>query len=66
MSSHPFTSHPPSSFSTTTTTTTTQELDLVSDTAPVFKVVGPVLMRVELEDAKQNVDNRLEFIKQKM
>ncbi len=28
----------------------------------VFKLVGPVLMSVELEESKDNVSKRLEFI----
>mmetsp|Transcript_24420 Transcript_24420/g.36412 ORF Transcript_24420/g.36412 Transcript_24420/m.36412 type:complete len:137 (-) Transcript_24420:378-788(-) len=39
-----------------------QELDLLDDSANVFKMVGPVLMKNDLEDAKQTVDKRLEFI----
>jgi prefoldin beta subunit len=35
---------------------------LLSETDTVFKLVGPVLMKVELEDAKHNVTKRLEFI----
>jgi chaperonin cofactor prefoldin len=32
----------------------------------VFKMMGPVLLRVEVEDAKQNVGKRLELIKSSM
>lgn len=32
----------------------------------VFKMMGPVLLRVEVEDAKQNVEKRLELIKGSM
>ena len=28
----------------------------------VYKLVGPVLMKVELEEAKENVSKRIEFI----
>ncbi len=35
---------------------------MLSETDTVFKLVGPVLMKVELEDAKHNVTKRLEFI----
>ena len=39
------------------------ELDLMnSEGANVFKLIGPVLVPVEFEDAKQNVAKRLEFI----
>ena len=40
-----------------------QELDLLSDGAPVYKLIGPVLMQQDLDDAKQNVAKRLDFIK---
>lgn len=39
-----------------------QELDLLEEDAQVYKLVGPVLLSVELEDSKQNVGKRLEFI----
>lgn len=32
----------------------------------VYKLVGPVLMKVEQEEAKTNVDKRIEFIKGEM
>lgn len=34
--------------------------------ASVYKMMGPVLLRVELDDAKQNVEKRLAFIKTTM
>ena len=40
-----------------------QELDLLGDGAPVYKLIGPVLMQQDLDDAKQNVAKRLDFIK---
>eukprot|EP00752_Nemacystus_decipiens_P011507 g10218.t1 len=43
-----------------------QELDLLEDEAPVFKLVGPVLMKQDLEEAKQNVAKRLELIEREM
>eukprot|EP00904_Undaria_pinnatifida_P003164 jgi/Undpi1/12849/HiC_scaffold_7.g02516.m1 len=43
-----------------------QELDLLEDSAPVFKLVGPVLMKQDLEEAKQNVAKRLELIEREM
>ena len=44
-----------------------QELDaLEGSTATVYKMMGPVLLRVELEDAKQNVGKRLDLIKSTM
>ena len=39
-----------------------QELDLLHDSAHVYKMVGPVLMKNDLDDAKQTVEKRLEFI----
>eukprot|EP00428_Durinskia_dybowskii_P075272 CAMPEP_0170395232 /NCGR_PEP_ID=MMETSP0117_2-20130122/21667_1 /TAXON_ID=400756 /ORGANISM="Durinskia baltica, Strain CSIRO CS-38" /LENGTH=125 /DNA_ID=CAMNT_0010651525 /DNA_START=17 /DNA_END=394 /DNA_ORIENTATION=+ len=38
------------------------ELDLLDEDSKVFKLVGPVLMSVELEESKANVAKRLEFI----
>mmetsp|Transcript_23208 Transcript_23208/g.38705 ORF Transcript_23208/g.38705 Transcript_23208/m.38705 type:complete len:129 (+) Transcript_23208:77-463(+) len=38
------------------------EMDLLDDTSKVYKLVGPVLMTVELEESKGNVAKRLEFI----
>lgn len=38
------------------------ELDLLAEGSRVMKLVGPVLMSVELEEAKENVAKRLEFI----
>mmetsp|Transcript_25798 Transcript_25798/g.43300 ORF Transcript_25798/g.43300 Transcript_25798/m.43300 type:complete len:87 (+) Transcript_25798:361-621(+) len=37
-------------------------MDLLDDTSKVYKLVGPVLMTVELEESKGNVAKRLEFI----
>jgi len=39
-----------------------QELVLLDDSAQVYKMVGPVLMKNETEDAKQTVESRLELI----
>ena len=38
------------------------ELDLLSEEIPVYKLVGPVLMTIEIKEAKDNVQKRLEFI----
>jgi prefoldin beta subunit len=38
------------------------ELDLLDEDATVYKLVGPILLAVELDDSKQNVNKRLEFI----
>jgi len=37
-------------------------LDLLKEEDIVYKLVGPVLMTVELQDSKDNVGKRLEFI----
>ena len=46
------------------------ELDLISDgdegADAVFKLIGPVLVTVDLESAKENVAKRLEFIESEM
>lgn len=39
-----------------------QELDLLDDQSTVYKMVGPVLMKNDLDDAKQTVEKRLEYI----
>jgi prefoldin beta subunit len=39
-----------------------QELDLLDDSANIYKMVGPVLLKNDLEEAKQTVEKRLEFI----
>lgn len=39
-----------------------QELDLLDNSTGVYKMVGPVLIRNSLEDAKETVAKRLEFI----
>ena len=43
-----------------------QELDLIDEDTAVFKLVGPVLMSVETEEAKENVGKRLELIEEKL
>lgn len=49
------------------TTKSTQELESLDPaTANVYKMMGPALLRVELEDARQNVAKRLELIKTQM
>ncbi|POM70098.1 Prefoldin subunit 6 [Phytophthora palmivora] len=39
-----------------------KELDLLDDEAKVYKLVGPVLLKQDVEEAKSNVNKRLEFI----
>lgn len=38
------------------------ELDFLEDDATVYKLVGPILVSTPLEEAKSNVEKRLEFI----
>ena len=38
------------------------ELDILEEGDNVFKMVGPVLMTIDLEEAKENVAKRVEFI----
>jgi prefoldin beta subunit len=39
-----------------------QELDLLDDSSTIYKQVGPVLLKNDLDDAKQTVEQRLELI----
>lgn len=39
------------------------ELDVLKEDAEVFKLIGPVLMKVELAEAKDNVVKRVNYIK---
>jgi prefoldin beta subunit len=41
-------------------------MDLLVPESKVFKLVGPVLLSVDLEDAKQNVQKRIEFIEKEL
>ncbi|KAK0403699.1 hypothetical protein QR680_017074 [Steinernema hermaphroditum] len=38
------------------------EFDLLEDDAKVFKLIGPVLVKQDLTEARQNVQKRLEYI----
>ena len=38
------------------------ELEMLGDDEKVFKLVGPLLLPIELDDATENVSKRLEFI----
>merc|ERR1712216_324754 len=40
-----------------------KELELLEDEASVFKLIGPVLVKQELVEGKNNVTKRVEFIK---
>lgn len=39
-----------------------QELSLLEGDARVFKLIGPVLVPQDLEEARANVDKRMEYI----
>ncbi|GAB9468450.1 hypothetical protein Gpo141_00005766 [Globisporangium polare] len=39
-----------------------KELDLLGDDAKVYKLIGPVLLKQDVNEAKANVNKRLEFI----
>lgn len=39
-----------------------QELNLLEDGSQVYKMVGPCLMKNDIDDAKQTVEQRLELI----
>ncbi|XP_045449535.1 probable prefoldin subunit 6 [Melitaea cinxia] len=39
-----------------------EELSLLKKDADVYKLIGPVLVKQDLEEAKQNVAKRLEYI----
>ncbi|KAM3729192.1 Prefoldin subunit [Dirofilaria immitis] len=38
------------------------ELDLLEDNATVYKLIGPVLVKQNLIEAKQNVEKRIDYI----
>ncbi|XP_077277248.1 prefoldin 6 [Temnothorax americanus] len=40
-----------------------KELDILKEDNDVFKLIGPVLVKQELGEAKQNVDKRMDYIK---
>ncbi|VDN00704.1 unnamed protein product [Thelazia callipaeda] len=42
------------------------ELDLLEDDAKVFKLIGPVLVKQDIVEAKQNVEKRLNYITAEM
>eukprot|EP01040_Poterioochromonas_malhamensis_P007330 gene7330-7909_t len=42
------------------------ELDLLDNSSKVYKLVGPLLMAVELEDSRQNVEKRLQLIESEL
>ena len=44
----------------------TQEFKLLEDDANVFKLVGPVLVKQDLQEARANVDKRIDCIKEEL
>lgn len=42
------------------------EFNFIENDDGVFKLIGPVLVKQEHDDAKMNVDKRLEFINKEM
>eukprot|EP00301_Raphidiophrys_heterophryoidea_P024649 c8075_g1_i1.p1 GENE.c8075_g1_i1~~c8075_g1_i1.p1 ORF type:complete len:111 (-),score=27.77 c8075_g1_i1:230-562(-) len=49
-----------------TSVTCTQELDFLEPDAVVYKQVGPVLVKQELEEANVNVSKRIEYLTAEM
>lgn len=43
-----------------------KELELVDEDAKVFKLIGPVLIKQDLDEAKANVEKRLQYIQDEM
>ncbi|CAH2211364.1 probable prefoldin subunit 6 [Pararge aegeria] len=43
-----------------------EELSLLKKDAEVYKLIGPVLVKQDLEEARQNVAKRLEYINKEM
>ena len=45
---------------------TSQELEVVEEDGNVYKLVGPMLIKQDLVEAKANVGKRLEYITSEM
>lgn len=58
--------HPASAVLTGLYLLRTQELELLEEDASIFKLIGPVLVKQELMEVKNNVTKRVEFIKNDM
>ncbi|CAK5027105.1 unnamed protein product [Meloidogyne enterolobii] len=43
-----------------------EELDRLEEGAEVFKLIGPVLVKQELGEAKENVQKRIDYIQKEM
>lgn len=43
-----------------------QEFDLLDESSAVYKLIGPALIKQELKEAKDNVQNRIKYISTEM
>lgn len=43
-----------------------EELDLINEENVVYKLIGPALIRQDLEEARQNVSKRVDYIQQEI
>lgn len=43
-----------------------EELDLLEDSAKTFKLIGPALVKIDLKEAKDNVNNRIKYINEEL
>ncbi|XP_068246012.1 prefoldin subunit 6 [Palaemon carinicauda] len=43
-----------------------EELDLLEENAVVYKLIGPALIKQDLEEARQNVGKRIDYIQQEI
>ncbi|KPM07901.1 prefoldin subunit 6-like protein [Sarcoptes scabiei] len=43
-----------------------EELELLDDNVRTFKLIGPALMKIDLKEAKDNVNNRIKYINQEL
>ena len=41
-------------------------MDLLKDDSKIYKLVGPVLLKVDSDEAKENVQKRIEFIEKEL
>lgn len=43
-----------------------EELELLKSTSEVYKMVGPILLRQDHSEAKENIDKRMSYIKNEL
>jgi len=43
-----------------------EEMDLLEDDAKTYKLVGPLLMSIDLKEAKDNVNSRIKYISEEI